>query len=191
MRSGDSPDIGPCSDKVSFEDIRLVKPKQVRPRWPIAGQRSRPGDIRGPPRCSGVLQRRGPQIRPQPANRYEVNFEKTPPVANVAKSGCWATFWGQATPFAPEGCRAPSAGLSGRAVLPQSDILLVLEDAMGSAGGGFVQTHCRGYRLTPDLATRFGSGRTDVAEPAPNPAYGVSVVPLHHVVGGVQTCSRC
>ena len=113
--------------------------------------------------------------RTSSGNGFDLNFENTP-VATVAKVVLGDIL--QVGYTIDPRVQGTVSLVSVRPV-PKSDIIFVLESALRLSG--VVLLHdSSGYRLTP-LGDAVGAGRVDAATGAPEPGFGVSVVPLQYV----------
>ncbi len=124
---------------------------------------------------------RGAQLQPAPPaaagtkDGYELNFENAP-IATVAKTILGETL-GLGYTIDPR-VQGTVSLTSGRLV-PRSDLLYVLENALRPVGVVIVKDTL-GYRLVP-IGDAVGAGTTERAAGQALPGYGVSVVPLQNI----------
>jgi general secretion pathway protein D len=115
-------------------------------------------------------------------NGFQVNFENAP-VATVAKVVLGDIIGvGYTIDRRVQG----TVNLASVRAIPESDILYVLENALRLSGTALARDTA-GYRLVP-LGDAVGTGNVDPTGSAPEPGYGVSVVPLQFV--SVQTLPK-
>jgi general secretion pathway protein D len=106
---------------------------------------------------------------------YELNFENAP-IATVAKTVLGETL-GLGYTIDPR--VQGTVSLSTGRLVPKSDLLYVLENALRLVGVVLVKDTL-GYRIIP-LGDAVGAGNTDKVAGQASPGYGVSVVPLQYV----------
>ena len=145
------------------------------------------GTVAGAPRSprDGLSKARGrraladAQSQPTPSSGegFELNFENTP-VTTVAKV-ILGDILGVGYTIDPR-VQGTVSLASGRPV-PKSEMLYVLETALRISNVALIRDPV-GYRLVP-AAEAVGSGNLDRSAPgrAPEPGYGISVVPLQYV----------
>jgi general secretion pathway protein D len=117
-----------------------------------------------------------PQLEPSPAgDGYDLNFENAP-IATVAKTILGETL-GLGYTIDPR--VQGTVSLSSGRLVPKSDLIYVLENALRPIGVVLVKDTL-GYRLIP-LGDAVGGGNTERNPAQSTPGYGVSFVPLQFV----------
>ena len=113
---------------------------------------------------------------PEPVgNGFELNFENTP-VATVAKV-VLGDILGVGYTLDPR--VQGTVSLASVRPVPKTEILYVLENALRLNGTTLVRD-AASYQLVP-TGDAIGAGNVDAAGSAPEPGYGISVVPLQYV----------
>ena len=159
-------------DKVRSLDIMPRQTQAVGTTQNNAGERGRAAVFEGT-EISDVGD--VPVRRQSAGGGYDLNFENTP-IATVAKVVLGDIL---NTGYVIDPRVQGTVSLVSVRPVPKSDIVFVLESALRLSGVVLVREGT-GYRLTP-LGDAVGTGRVDSAAAAPEPGYGVSVVPLQYV----------
>jgi general secretion pathway protein D len=159
-------------DKVRSLDIMPRQTQAVASTQNNAGQRGRAAVFEG----TEISDVGDVPVRQQAnGSGYDLNFENTP-IATVAKVVLGDIL---NTGYVIDPRVQGTVSLVSVRPVAKSDIVFVLESALRLSGVVLVREGA-GYRLTP-LGDAVGSGRVDSAAAAPEPGYGVSVVPLQYV----------
>jgi general secretion pathway protein D len=164
-----------------------IRSTDLQPRYPKQADGANTGTSAGPRASTyyGSTPAPGATAEAAPAGEgFEFNFENTP-VTTVAKV-ILGDILGVGYTIDPR-VQGTVSLTSGRPV-PKNDVLFVLESALRTSNGVLVR-ETAGYRLVP-APEAIGSGGIDraAAGRAPEPGYGITVIPLQYV--SVQTVSK-
>jgi general secretion pathway protein D len=161
-------------DRVRSLDLLPRFPRQTESTDDGAGNRMKPAvysTAAGSPSPAEAA-----QLQPSPRGEgYDLNFENAP-IAAVAK-----TILGEALGlgYTIDPRVQGTVSLTSGRLVPKSDLLFVLENALRPVGVVLVKDTL-GYRLVP-LGEAVGGGNTEKVAGQASPGYGVSVVPLQYV----------
>jgi general secretion pathway protein D len=173
LSGGDHGDANVLDKSAPWIFHPAIQNKQVPTSpWPREMRRPRSTPAARAPRDAGAAPSRSLLAF---GNGFQVNFENTP-VATVAKV-VLGDIIGVGYTIDPR--VQGTVNLASVRAIPESDILYVLENALRLSGTALARDTA-GYRLVP-LGDAVGTSNVDPAGSAPEPGYGLSVVPLQFV----------